>query len=95
MDASSPLKIALDALTRGRAAAARGELDGAFDALETGVAALGPHYRRRGRLDETGLRLAVAARARAEGRIAAAVEIVEAALEERIAEYEGRDGLSS
>ncbi|MEZ4380943.1 MAG: hypothetical protein R3A79_06320 [Nannocystaceae bacterium] len=95
MEGRSPLKIALDALTLGREAAARGEHGGALDAFETGLAALGPRSRRRGRFDATGLRLAAGARARAEGRLDAAVAIVEAALEERIAEYEGRDGLSS
>ncbi|MCB9569614.1 MAG: hypothetical protein H6710_20765 [Myxococcales bacterium] len=94
MERRSPLRIAVEGLTEGRMAAARGALEEALDALGRGLAALGP-IRRQGVLDPLGLRLALAVRAQAEGRLAAAVAEMEEILEEGIAEYEGRDGVRS
>ena len=91
----SPLRIAVDSLGEARRAAARGAFAEAIDAIDLGLTALGPHYRRGPLFDETGIRLGVATRQRIRGWLQDAYASLETVLEDRIAEYEGRRGEQS
>lgn len=92
MESRSPLRIAVEALAEARLAAGAEEFHRALDLLDAGLAALGPHYQRSGLIDDTGLKLALAAAERKNGDPHAAYAIVEQVLEDRIAVYEGRSG---
>ncbi|MEZ4451552.1 MAG: hypothetical protein R3B09_18925 [Nannocystaceae bacterium] len=92
MERRTPLRIAVDSLSDARRAASRGAWAEAIDAIDLGITALGPHYRRGRLFDETGIRLCVAMRQRVRGWLRDAYAGLETVLEDRIAEYEGRDG---
>lgn len=86
------MRIAVESLADAREAAGAGDLARAVDLLDAGLAALGPHYQRTALIDESGLRLALAAAMRRSGDLAGAFATVEPVLEDRIATYEGRSG---
>jgi hypothetical protein len=94
VESRSPLRIAVEALAEARLAAGAEDFHRALDLLDAGLAALGPHYQRSGLIDDTGLKLALAATERRSGDPHAAYSIVERVLEDRIAVYEGRSGES-
>lgn len=86
------MRIAVESLAAAREAAGVGDFARAVDELDAGLAALGPHYQRAALIDESGLRLALAAARRRSGDLAGAFATVEPILEDRIAAYEGRSG---
>ena len=86
------MRIAVESLADAREAASAGDLARAVDLLDAGLAALGPHYQRTVLIDESGLRLALAAAMRRNGDLAGAFASAERVLEDRIASYEGRSG---
>lgn len=92
MEGRSPLGIAIESLRDAREAARGGEFARGLDLLDAGLAALGPHYERQRLLDESGLKLALAAGLRARGELAEAFIATEEVLDDRIAHYAGRSG---
>ncbi len=86
------MRIAVESLADAREAAGAGDFARAVDLLDAGLAALGPHYQRAVLIDESGLKLALAAAMRRSGDLAGAFATVEQILEDRIAAYEGRSG---
>lgn len=95
VESRSPLRIAVESLAEARAAASAGDLERALDLVADGLAALGPHYQRAGLIDDSGLKLTLAAAQRRRGDLAGAFAAMEAVLEDRIAAYEGRSGDAS
>ncbi|WP_434421793.1 hypothetical protein [Nannocystis pusilla] len=95
MDSRSPMRIAVESLAEARAAAGSGDLARALDLVDDGLAALGPHYQRSGLIDDSGLKLTLAAVRRRQGDAAGAFAAMERVLEDRIAAYEGRSGDAS
>lgn len=89
------MRIAVESLAEARAAANAGDLERALDLVAAGLAALGPHYQRTGLIDDSGLKLTLAAAQRRQGDPAGAFAAMERVLEDRIAAYEGRSGAAS
>lgn len=92
MEGRSPLGIAIESLRDAREAARAGAFVQALELLDAGLAALGPHYERQRLLDESGLKLALAAGLRARGELAEAFTAADEVLDDRIAHYAGRSG---
>lgn len=92
METRSPLRLAVESLAEARQAAGAGDLARALDLLDLGLTALGPHYQRSGLIDDSGLKLTLAAARRRQGDAAGAFAEIERVLEDRIAAYEGRSG---
>ena len=95
MESRSPLRIAVESLAEARVAAGADDFARALDLLDSGLAALGPHYQRSGLIDDSGLKLTLAAAQRRQGDLPGAFAAMERVLEDRIASYEGRSGASS
>jgi hypothetical protein len=95
VESRSPLRIAVESLAEARLVAGADDFDRALDLLDLGLAALGPHYQRAGLLDDSGLKLTLAAAQRRQGDTIGAFEVMERVLEDRIASYEGRKGEAS
>lgn len=94
MESRSPLRIAVESLAEARQAAGAGDLARALDLLDLGLAALGPHYQRAHLIDDSGLKLTLAALQRRQGDASGAFTAIERVLEDRIASYEGRSGVA-